>query len=288
MQYSRYKSKNSITCLLCRHYCTLKEGKSAICGVNFNENQTLVNKVHSHPSALNIDPIEKKPLYHFLPRTTSLSLGTVGCNFSCPFCQNHSISQTSNIDTSITYTPQQIVDLAIKHKCASISYTYNEPTIWYPYARDIGMLAKQHGIKSVFVSNGYESREVLKDMLLWVDAANIDLKGFSHEYHKKVLKADLDGILDTLRFLAASPIHLEVTTLLVPEHNDSIEEIAKIAEFIAIELGTDVPWHVSAFHPDYKMQDTNSTKLSTLEKAKEIGENFGIKHIHLGNVMSAS
>lgn len=288
MQYSRYKSENSITCILCRHYCTLKEGKSAICGVNFNENQKLVNKVYNHPSALNIDPIEKKPLYHFLPGSTSLSLGTVGCNFRCPFCQNYSISQTSAIDTSITYTPQQLVDLAIQHKCKSISYTYNEPTIWYPYARDIGMLAKKHGLKNVFVSNGYESPEVLEDMVSWVDAANIDLKGFSREYHKKVLKADLDGILDTLRFLAASPIHLEITTLLVPGHNDSVEEITQMAHFIATELGTDIPWHLSAFHPDYKMQDTNSTKLTTLKKAKEIGESFKIKHVYLGNVMSAS
>ncbi|MDY0117542.1 MAG: AmmeMemoRadiSam system radical SAM enzyme [Sulfurimonadaceae bacterium] len=288
MQYSRYKSENSITCILCRHYCTLKEGKSAICGVNFNENQKLVNKVYNHPSALNIDPIEKKPLYHFLPGSTSLSLGTVGCNFRCPFCQNYSISQTSAIDTSITYTPQQLVDLAIQHKCKSISYTYNEPTIWYPYARDIGMLAKKHGLKNVFVSNGYESPEVLEDMVSWVDAANIDLKGFSREYHKKVLKADLDGILDTLHFLAASPIHLEITTLLVPGHNDSVEEITQMAHFIATELGTDIPWHLSAFHPDYKMQDTNSTKLTTLKKAKEIGESFKIKHVYLGNVMSAS
>ena len=287
MQYSRYKDEHVITCLLCRHYCTLKEGKHGICGINFNEGGRFVNKTYNHPSAVHIDPIEKKPLYHFLPGSTSLSLGTVGCNFRCPFCQNYSISQTSAIDTSIVYTPQDLVDLALKHKTQSISYTYNEPTIFYPYARDIGMLAKEHGLKNVFVSNGFESPEVLEDMVLWVDAANIDLKSFSHEYYKKVLKADLDGVLDTLRFLARSPIHLEVTTLLVPDNNDSDEEIEKMARFMAEELGCDIPWHLSAFHPDYKMLDTHATKLSTMERVREIAKSFGIEHVHLGNVFSA-
>jgi pyruvate formate lyase activating enzyme len=287
MQYSRFKDEHAITCLLCRHYCTLKEGKHGICGINCNEGGKFVNKTYNHPSAVHIDPIEKKPLYHFLPGSTSLSLGTVGCNFRCPFCQNYSISQTSAIDTSIVYTPQDLVALALKHKTQSISYTYNEPTIWYPYARDIGMLAKEHGLKNVFVSNGFESPEVLEDMVLWVDAANIDLKSFSHEYYKKVLKADLDGVLDTLRFLAHSPIHLEVTTLLVPDNNDSDEEIEKMARFMAEELGCDIPWHLSAFHPDYKMLDTHATKLSTMERAREIAKSFNIKHVHLGNVFSA-
>ena len=287
MQYSRFKDEHAITCLLCRHYCTLKEGKHGICGINFNEGGKFVNKTYNHPSAVHIDPIEKKPLYHFLPGSTSLSLGTVGCNFRCPFCQNYSISQTSAIDTSIVYTPQDLVALALKHKTQSISYTYNEPTIWYPYARDIGMLAKEHGLKNVFVSNGFESPEVLEDMVLWVDAANIDLKSFSHEYYKKVLKADLDGVLDTLRFLARSPIHLEVTTLLVPDNNNSDEEIEKMARFMAEELGCDIPWHLSAFHPDYKMLSTHATKLSTMERAREIAKSFGIEHVHLGNVFSA-
>ena len=287
MQYSRYKDEHAITCLLCRHYCTLKEGKHGICGTNFNEGGKFINKTYNHPSAVHIDPIEKKPLYHFLPGSTSLSLGTVGCNFRCPFCQNYSISQTSAIDTSIVYTPQDLVDLALKHKTQSISYTYNEPTIFYPYARDIGMLAKEHGLKNVFVSNGFESPEVLEDMVLWVDAANIDLKSFSHEYYKKVLKADLDGVLDTLRFLARSPIHLEVTTLLVPDNNNSDEEIEKMARFMAEELGCDIPWHLSAFHPDYKMLSTHATKLSTMERAREIAKSFGIEHVHLGNVFSA-
>jgi len=284
MKYFRYKDENSITCVLCRHYCTLKESKGGICGINFNENQELVNKVYNHPSALNIDPIEKKPLYHFLPSSTSLSLGTVGCNFKCPFCQNHSISQTSAIDESIVYTPQDIIGLALKNNCKSVSYTYNEPTIWYPYAKDIGILAKKNGLKNVFVSNGYETPEIIEDMKSWVDAINVDLKSFSKEYYKKVLKADLEGVLDSLELFANSDIWLEITTLLVPGDNDSDEEITKMAEFISNNLGTNIPWHLSAFHPDYKMQNTPATSLKLLEKAKSIAKAHNIEYIYLGNV----
>ena len=194
MQYSRFSDEEHIVCLLCKHYCVLKKDGHGICGVNYNIDSSLVNKTYGHPSALHADPIEKKPLYHFLPNSRSLSLGTVGCNFRCPFCQNYSISQTSLVDESITLMPHEIVDLALKHNCQSISYTYNEPTIWYPYAKDIGILAKEKGIKNVFVSSGYESHEVLEDMRSWVDAANIDLKSFSHEYYQKVLKTDLGGV----------------------------------------------------------------------------------------------
>jgi pyruvate formate lyase activating enzyme len=284
MKYFRYKNDNAITCILCRHYCTLKESKHGICGINFNENQELVNKTYNHPSSLNIDPIEKKPLYHFLPSSTSLSLGTVGCNFRCPFCQNYSISQTSAIDESVVYTPQDIIDLALKNNCKSVSYTYNEPTIWYPYAKDIGLLAKENGLKNVFVSNGYETREVIEDMKSWVDAINVDLKSFSKEYHKKVLKADLDGVLDSLELFAKSDIWLEITTLLIPGDNDSDEEIRQMAEFISGRLGTNIPWHFSAFHPDYNMQDTPPTSLALLDRAKGIAEEYGIKYIYLGNV----
>ena len=284
MKYYKEKNESSIICLLCKHYCTLKEEKGGICGVNYNENGELINRVYAHPAALNIDPIEKKPLYHFLPSSTSLSLGTVGCNFKCPFCQNHDISQTSKVNEDITYTPEDILSLALEYKTKSISYTYNEPTIWYPYAKDIGILAKQHGLKNVFVSSGYESHEVLEDMKSWVDAANIDLKSFSHDYYKKVLKTDLDGVLKSFVEFAKSDIWLEITTLLIPDVNDSDEEIHKMAEFVSSELGTHIPWHFSAFHPDYKMLDTPRTPLSTLLRAKEIAKSYGIKYVYLGNV----
>ncbi|MBU0720537.1 AmmeMemoRadiSam system radical SAM enzyme [bacterium] len=288
MQYYRYKNENAIVCLLCKHYCTLKKDSHGICGVNFNIDSKLVNKTYSHPSAVHIDPIEKKPLYHFLPSSTSLSIGTVGCNFRCPFCQNYSISQTSNVDESIVYTPRDIVDLALKYNTKSISYTYNEPTIWYPYAKDIGILAKEYGIKNVFVSSGYESHEVLEDMKSWVDAANIDLKSFSHDYYKKVLKTDLDGVLESLIEFAKSDIWLEITTLLIPDINDGEEEIHKMAEFISTKLGVDIPWHFSAFHPDYKMLDTPSTSLQSMERAKKIAKSHGIKYVYLGNIQNDS
>ncbi len=166
----------------------------------------------------------------------------------------------------------------------SISYTYNEPTIWYPYAKDIGVIAKSVGLKNVFVSSGYESDEVFEDMLSWVDAANIDLKSFSHEYYKKVLKTSLDGVLENLERFAASNIWVEVTTLLIPDVNDSTKEIEKMAEFIATKMGKNTPWHLSAFHPDYKMLQTPPTPLTTLQKAKEIAKAAGLEYIYLGNV----
>ena len=286
MQYFRYKDKEHIVCLLCKHACSIKEGAHGFCGINYNLDSALTCKAYGHPSALHVDPIEKKPLYHFLPSSLSLSLGTVGCNFRCPFCQNYTISQTALVDESITISPQEIVDLALKHNCQSISYTYNEPTIWYPYAKDIGILAKERGLKNVFVSSGYESHEVLEDMRSWVDAANIDLKSFSHKYYKNVLKTDLDGVLSSLEEFAKSGIWLEITTLLIPEVNDSQEEIAQMAEFISTKLGVDIPWHFSAFHPEYKMLDTKSTPISTLLLAKEIAQSYGIHYIYLGNVAS--
>ena len=288
MKYYNYKDEKHITCLLCKHYCSLKIDGHGICGINFNIDSKLVNKTYGHPSALHIDPIEKKPLYHFLPSSRSLSLGTVGCNFRCPFCQNYTISQTTKIDESVEYSPEDIVRLAVDNNTESISYTYNEPTIWYPYAKDIGVLAKEKGIKNVFVSSGYESHEVLEDMKSWLDAANIDLKSFSHDYYKKVLKTNLDGVLESLIEFAKSDIWLEITTLLIPGVNDSNEEIDKMAEFISTKLGKDVPWHFSAFHPDYKMLDTPSTSMETMQKAREIAYSHGIKYVYLGNIQNDS
>ena len=288
MRYYRYKDEHAITCLLCKHYCTLKKDKHGICGVNFNHDGKLFNSTHSHPVAINVDPIEKKPLYHFIPSSKSFSIGTVGCNFRCPFCQNYTISQTSKVDKNITLIPEDAVKLALRHNCQSISYTYNEPTIWYPYAKDIGILAKEVGLKNVFVSSGFESHEVLNDMKNWLDGANIDLKSFSHDYYKKILKTDLDGVLESLVEFARSDIWLEITTLIIPNINDSDEEIHKMAEFISSKLGVDIPWHFSAFHPTYKMLDTPRTPFESLIRAKEIAKSYGIKYIYLGNIQNDS
>ena len=273
-----------IVCNLCHHACKLKEGQIGICGVNKNVGGELKTLVYGHPIALNVDPVEKKPLYHFLPGTKVLSFGTVGCNFKCPFCQNWDISQSKQVNEEIEVSPQQMVQLAQEHGAASIAYTYNEPTIFYPYAKDIGLIAKEKGIKNIFVSNGFESEAMVEDMASWVDAANIDLKSWDDAYYKKVLKGGLEEVKDTLRRMVKSGIWVEVTTLLIEGDNDSDQDLREMAAFIADELGTHVPWHLSAFHPDYKMQDHESTGLATLQRAERIGKEAGLKYIYLGNV----
>ncbi len=284
MNYYKIDEKNRMICQLCRHHCVLKDGSVGICGVNKNENGEFKNLVYNHPSSINVDPVEKKPLYHFLPSTASLSFGTVGCNFKCPFCQNWQISQTHEIDKSIVVTKEQMVALALKYKAKSISYTYNEPTIFYPYAKDVGLLAKEYGLKNIFVTNGFESQEVIEDMASWVDGANVDLKSFNNEYYKKILKGGLDEVKDTLKLMVKNKIWLEITTLVIDEINSSKDELKAMAEFIANELSCDVPWHLSAFHPDYKMNEHSPTKLKSLTDAYEIGKLAGLKYIYLGNV----
>ncbi len=269
-------------CLLCQHYCNLKDGQIGRCGVNKNVNGKIECLVYGYPSVVNIDPIEKKPLFHFLPTSKILSIGTVGCNFTCPFCQNYGISQEKNIDKSNYYSPEEIVNIALENKCPSIAYTYNEPTIFYPYARDISILAHEHGLKNVYVSNGFESDEVVVDMTGIIDAINIDLKSFDEKYYKKVLKGDLPKQLENIRRFHKNGIWLEITTLIIPTKNDSDEELTKIAEFIA-SVDVRIPWHISAFHPDYKELDLNSTPIETLKRAYAIGEKAGLKYIYMGN-----
>lgn len=282
--YKSEKEKERIVCLLCRHYCKLKEGQIGICGVNKNEAGELKNLVYGHPVALNVDPVEKKPLNHLLPGSRALSFGTVGCNFKCPFCQNWDISQEHHINDSVTVSPEQMVGLALEHRCQSIAYTYNEPTIFYPYAKDIGVIAKEKGLKNIFVSNGFESPEIVKDMASWVDAANIDLKSWDDAYYKKVLKGGFEAVKETLTSMVAEGIWVEVTTLLIEGENDSDKDLSEMAEFIANDLGRHVPWHLSAFHPDYKMKDHHFTGLETLKRAGAIGKKAGLYYVYMGNV----
>jgi len=281
MHYYREKGER-LVCLLCSHYCTLKEHQIGICGVNKHENGEIKNLVYGYPSALHVDPIEKKPLYHFLPNSTSLSLGTVGCNFRCSFCQNHSLSQEHNIDTSHYYSPQKIVSLAKEHTCASIAYTYNEPTIFYPYAKDIAIEAKKEGIYSIYVTNGFESAEMIEDMVGVIDAFNVDLKCFDKLYYKK-LGGTLQVVLDNLKRIHQLGLHVEITTLIVPTKNDSNEELENIASFIANELDSDIVWHISAFHPDYKELSLARTSSQTLKRAYEIGKKAGLNYVYIGN-----
>ena len=282
--YKEVDGKEKIVCLLCRHACQLKEGQTGICGVNKNVNGALKTLVYGHPIALNVDPVEKKPLYHVLPGSKVLSFGTIGCNFKCPFCQNWDISQASKVNEDIKVSPEEMVSLALEQGAQAIAYTYNEPTIFYPYAKDIGLLAKEKGLKNIFVSNGFESAEIIEDMASWVDAANIDLKSWNDSYYKKVLKGGLEEVKDTLRRMVKAGIWIEVTTLLIEGENESDEALKEMAAFIASELGKHVPWHLSAFFPNYKMTEHQATKVETLDRAKKIGQEAGLMYIYLGNV----
>jgi len=277
-------NKDKIICILCQHYCQMRDGQIGVCGVNENQNGALKTLVYGHPSALNVDPVEKKPMYHFIPGSTALSFGTVGCNFKCPFCQNWEISQEHTINTNINISPNEMVELAIKNGASSIAYTYNEPTIFYPYAKDIGLLAKTKGLKNIFVSNGFESKEVVEDMATWLDGANIDLKSWDDAYYKKVLKGGLEAVKQTLRNMVKNGIWIEVTTLLIEGENDSDADVKAMAEFIANELGVHVPWHLSAFHADYKMQNHQNTTVKTLQRASAIAKDAGLEYVYLGNV----
>lgn len=283
MQY--YKEKNGKqTCLLCSYYCHLKPNQVGLCGVNKNINNSIKCLVYGHISAFNIDPIEKKPLYHFLPNSKSLSLGTIGCNFKCSFCQNHGISQEKNVNTSNYISPQEIVQIAIQKDCKSISYTYNEPTIFYPFAKDIAVEAKKYNIKSVFVSNGFESKEVIDDMQGIIDAVNIDLKSFSNSYYKKELGGNLHQVLQNLIHFRNNGIWVEVTTLIIPSKNDSIKELSLIANFIKENLGEDTPWHLSAFHPDYKELELPRTSFDKLKQAYDLAKSIGLNNVYIGNI----
>lgn len=282
MEYFR-KEGEKVTCLLCAHYCHLGESQKGICGVNQNIKGEIKNLVYGYPVTLHVDPVEKKPLYHFLPGTRALSLGTIGCNFKCSFCQNWSISQEKSLHVKEYIEPKRIIEMALKYECASIAYTYNEPTIFYPYAKDIALLAHQKGIKNIFVTNGFASHELIQDMVGVIDALNVDLKSFSPSYYKKSLGGTLDTLIENLKLFKKSGLWLEITTLIIPTKNDSDEELSAIASFIATELGCDTPWHLSAFHPDFHEQALPCTPLATLRRAYEIGIKKGLHHIYIGN-----
>jgi pyruvate formate lyase activating enzyme len=282
--YQEIDGSERLRCILCQHYCSLKVGQSGICGVNKNVGDRVENLVYGRVAAINIDPIEKKPLYHFEPTSKSLSFGTVGCNFKCSFCQNWGISQEKNIDIkSKNMTPLQIVDSALQHGCRSISYTYNEPTIFWPFIKDVAILAKQNGLKNIIVTNGYESKEVCLDMKGLIDGANIDLKSFDAKYYKKDLGGNLEGVKNTISLMHKIGIWIEITTLVVPTKNSSSNELNSIASFIA-SIDRYIPWHISAFHPDFKELDIPKTSLDTLLKAYDIGKDNSLEYIYLGNI----
>jgi pyruvate formate lyase activating enzyme len=291
-----YKSleEGAVQCLACRQGCRIAPGKTGICGVRKNIDGKLFLTVYGQPVAVQIDPIEKKPLYHFLPGTEIFSLGTVGCNFACSFCQNWDISQfgkKKTLDTDLSFlqqkpsselTPHDIVERCVENNIPSIAFTYNEPTIFAEYAADVMKLAKPAGIRGVFVSNGYESEQALDYLDGWIDAYNIDLKAFNEVFYQRICKARLKNVLQTIASIHRRGNWLELTTLLIPGENDSVSELNLLTKFIA-SLSADIPWHVSAFHPDYQMQEKRGTSYTSMEKAFEIGRKAGLKYIYLGN-----
>ena len=278
--------KGKVKCFLCSHRCLIPPSQRGICGVRENREGKLFSLVFGRVVSTNVDPIEKKPLFHFLPGSTSFSIATPGCNFRCLHCQNHEISQMPVDEKRIDgpeVPPSKIVSLAKEYRCHSISYTYTEPTIYFEYAYETAVLAKQEGIRNVFVTNGYMTEEALKMIQPYLDGANVDLKSYQEKFYKEVCGAKLKHVLESLELMKKLGIWLEITTLVIPTLNDSEEEFEKIANFI-LSLGAEIPWHISAFYPTYKMLGFPKTPAATLHRAREIGRRAGLRYVYCGNI----
>ncbi len=277
-----------VRCNLCYHRCTIKKGKRGLCQVRENRDGVLNSLVYGQVVARHIDPIEKKPLYHLSPGSRSYSIATVGCNFICRFCQNADIAQMPSDRNGMIIgdpiTPQAIVDDAVKGGCASIAYTYTEPTVYFELALDTSKIAHAQGIRNVFVTNGYMTPEALDLISPYLDAANVDLKAFNDDFYKTMCGARLENVKTTLKQMKAQGVWVEVTTLLIPGLNDNQEELQQLAAFLADSLGPETPWHISRFHPTYKLQDRPSTPVQTLTHAREIGIQAGLRYVYTGNV----
>jgi pyruvate formate lyase activating enzyme len=285
--YDKLEDKK-VRCNLCSHHCLIKSGRRGICGVRENREGILETLVFRRIIAQNVDPIEKKPLYHLMPGSRSYSIATVGCNFKCRFCQNADIAQMPNdrqgaiLGTAVT--PDEIVGAAVARHCQSIAYTYTEPTIYFELAYETAKIAREKGLKNIFVTNGYMSPLALEMVSPYLDAANVDLKAFSDDFYKSQCSAKLAPVKETLRQMKARNIMVEVTTLLIPGLNDDPEELAGLAAFIAEELGPETPWHISRFHPTYRLTDRDPTSVRSLRRAYDIGVSEGLYYIYMGNV----
>ncbi|MFW5913511.1 MAG: AmmeMemoRadiSam system radical SAM enzyme [Bacillota bacterium] len=279
--------QNAVKCNVCNLRCTIKEGKRGVCGVRENIDGTLYALNYGKTIASGIDPIEKKPLYHFHPHSKAYSIATVGCNMRCPWCQNWRISQSPRLHKTIEgreMSPEDHVHAALTYDCEAIAYTYSEPTIFLEYAYETMKLAKEHGLKNLWISNGNMTDETLDLIIPYIDAANIDYKGPYEGVYEKYCNGHAKDIMHSMVRLKEAGIHLEVTTLVIPGVNDQDHQLKAIASEIASNLSLDTPWHISRFFPAWKMKDTPVTPIDTLNKAKMFGEKEGIKHIHLGNV----
>ena len=283
-----YKKLNDmkVRCDLCSHRCKIEDGEKGKCCVRENSSGKLYTLVYRKLISENIDPIEKKPLFHFPPGSYSLSVATVGCNFKCFFCQNHQISQSPCESGSIDgrdIAPGEIVEYAVKYNCSSISYTYTEPTIFFEYAYDIAKLASNSNLKNIFVSNGFMTKESLDMIEPFLDAANIDLKSFSDKTYKEKIGGRLKPVLDNIVAMKEKGIWVEVTTLIIPEINNTVQELKSIAEFLA-DVDRSIPWHISAYHPQYKAE-LPATGIDMIESTIEIGKKAGLKYVYGGNII---
>jgi len=283
----RKLSDNRARCNLCAHRCMIGDGKKGICQVRENRDGTLYTLVYGRPIAQHVDPVEKKPLFHFYPGSTAYSIATPGCNFRCRWCQNWEISQMPrerHLIMGQMASPEEIVSAAQRSGTRSIAYTYTEPTVFFEYTYDIARLAHDADLANVYVTNGYMTEEMLETFYPYLDAANVDLKAFRDETYRKYVGARLQPVLDSLRRMRQLGIWLEVTTLVIPGVNDEEAELRDAAQFVAQELGTDTPWHISRFFPAYKMMDTPPTPVETLRRAREIGLTGGLRYVYVGNV----
>jgi pyruvate formate lyase activating enzyme len=276
-----------IACEACNQHCKLHEGEYGICGIRKVENGELLLLTYGLAAAVNVDPVEKKPMFNFLPGSSVFSFGTVGCNFSCKFCQNADISQyPKEHDHKIVghpLSPQRAVSKAIEYGCESIAYTYNEPVVFFEYTYDTAKLAHEAGLKNIYVTSGYETHKAIDTIAPYLDGMNIDIKGYSQSFYKDICGGSLKPVLDTIEYAHKKGIWIETTTLLIPGYNDSDEEIRAIAQFQA-DLDPTIPWHISAFHPMYKMLDVQRTPPSTLRRAYDIGKEVGLHYVYVGNI----
>jgi pyruvate formate lyase activating enzyme len=284
---SKKLDNGNVLCEACSQACVLNEGEYGRCGVRRVEDGELILLVYGLAAAVNVDPIEKKPMFHFLPSSRIFSLGTVGCNFSCKFCQNYEISQYPKEHhyeiVGRELSPKRIVELALEHDCKSVAFTYNEPVVFFEYTYDTAKLAHENGLKNVYVTSGFETHKAIDKLAPYIDGMNIDIKSYSNEFYKDICGARLQPVLDTVKYAHQKGIWIEITTLLIEGKNDSDDEIRSIAKFLA-SIDTSIPWHLSAFHPMYKMLDVGRTRASTLHRAYKIAKEEGLKYVFVGNI----
>ncbi len=283
--YEKLEDKK-VKCHLCNHYCIIPDGKRGVCQVRENRGGILYSLVYEKLIAANVDPVEKKPFFHFLPGSLSFSIATVGCNFRCKHCQNWSISQMPRDKGEIQgerVPPERIVMEALRTGCESISYTYTEPTVFFEYAYETSKLAKEKGLKNLFVTNGYMSKETLQLIAPYLDGANVDLKSANEAFYKEICGASLHPVLENIQTMRKLGIWVEVTTLVIPTLNDSEEELRTIARLLR-DIEPSIPWHVTAFHPNYKLLHLPPTARSVLKRAREIGLSEGLKYVYSGNI----